>query len=112
MWALAYSSFWNLRSELKLGLPMMGVSSGWGKLWLVSTMCVDMFVCVCLAAVARQMKQQQKGISGQAARNNGMHWGVVVKSEGRERRWSHPWLSLHSSVDVSECHVNGELHKL
>ena len=94
--ALAYSSFWNLRSELKLGLPMMGVSSGWGKLRLVSTVGVDMFVCVCLAVVARQMKRQRKGVSGQAARNNGMRRGVVVKSEGREHRWSRPWLSLLS----------------
>ena len=77
----------------------MGVSLGWGKLRPVSDVGVAMFVCVCLAPVARRTKRQLKGVSGQAARNNGTHWGIVVKSEGRGHRWSPPWFPLRSSVD-------------
>ena len=93
-------------------LPSMRVRSGWGKLRPVSAVGVAMLLCLCLAAVMRWKKQQLKGISGQAARNKGMHQGIVVKSEGRGHWWSPPCFSLHSSLDVGECHVNGKLHKL
>ena len=105
--------FWSLQRELKLGLPSMGVSSaGVGKVEAsVGHRCCHVGSCV--SGSSGETEEAAAGVHQWPGCKEQWHTsGIVVKSKGRGCQWSPPWFPLSSPVDVSECHVNGELCKL